>query len=188
MSRDTSVERTPASINEMQRIFVTGNAGSGKTTLAKALSKQLHLPYVGLDSIVWQPGWTKTPTSERNTLEKAVAADSAWIVDGVSDIILETADLVIFLDCPRHKCYWRVFWRNLPYFFRSRPDLPARCPEILIVRRLLKIIWHFPKLVRPKVLDAGRKRDKDFIHVRSTAELQQLMHNYASLSPTCQLL
>jgi adenylate kinase family enzyme len=165
----------------MQRIFITGNAGSGKTTLAKALSKQLQLPYVGLDSIVWRPGWAKTPMSERNTQEKVVAADSAWIVDGVSDIILEAADLVIFLDCPRHKCYWRVFWRNLPYLFRSRPGLPARCPEILIVRRLLKIIWHFPKLVRPKVLSAVRKKGNAFIHVRSNEELQKLVRNIGAV-------
>ncbi|MFT7214503.1 MAG: adenylate kinase family enzyme, partial [Granulosicoccus sp.] len=43
------------------RIHVTGDAGSGKTTLGKKIGAELNLPVFGLDQVVWQPGWTKTP-------------------------------------------------------------------------------------------------------------------------------
>jgi adenylate kinase family enzyme len=39
------------------RIVVVGASGSGKTTMAKALSRALGLPHVELDAINWQPGW-----------------------------------------------------------------------------------------------------------------------------------
>ena len=54
------------------KIHVTGNAGSGKTTLAAKLGDALELPVFGLDSVVWQPGWRKTPASERAGLEQAL--------------------------------------------------------------------------------------------------------------------
>ena len=41
----------------MRRILVTGNAGSGKSTLAARLGGLLGLDVVGLDRVVWQPGW-----------------------------------------------------------------------------------------------------------------------------------
>jgi len=161
----------------MQRVLVTGNAGSGKTTVAITLADLLNLPYSGLDAIVWQPGWIKTPKHSRDACEVAIAKRSSWVVDGVSEIMLEAADTVIFLDFPRYTCYWRVLVRNLPFLFRSRPGLPAHCPEILVMPRLVKLIWRFPKWVRPSILETGRDEAKRFIHIRSSKELLQLVEN-----------
>ena len=44
-----------------QRIVVIGTTGSGKTTLAKALSARLNLPHVEMDAIHWGPNWTPLP-------------------------------------------------------------------------------------------------------------------------------
>jgi adenylate kinase family enzyme len=159
----------------MQRVFVTGNAGSGKTSLATTLAAQLGLPYTGLDSIVWESGWVKTPRLARLEKELALAAKLAWVVDGVSDVMLHAADTVVFLDYPRRKCFWRVMWRNLPYLFRSRPGLPSRCPEVLIISRLIKLIWCFPAHVRPKLLEASGDKLKSIIHIRTNEELRQFM-------------
>jgi len=160
-----------------QRILVTGSAGAGKTTVAKQLAAQLDLPYQGLDGIVWQPGWVKTPRIERAEHENAIASKAAWVVDGVSDVVLATADVVMFLDYPRRTCFWRVLWRNLPYLFRSRPGLPARCPELLIIPTLIRTIWRFPEFVRPKILQVRFDTSKQFIHIRSNEELVRLLED-----------
>jgi adenylate kinase family enzyme len=159
----------------MQRVLVTGNAGSGKSALAKMLAAHLGLPHTGLDSIVWQSGWVKTPRQVRNEKEAALAAKPAWVVDGVSDLMLDAADTVIFLDYPRHTCFWRVLWRNMPYLFRSRPGLPSRCPEIMIIPRLIKLIWRFPADVRPKLLNASGDKLKSTIHISSNEELREFL-------------
>lgn len=158
----------------MQRILITGNAGSGKTSLAKAVAATLNLPYVGLDRVVWNPGWVSTPRHDREVRESAIARSQTWVVDGVSITLLREAETVIFLDIPRYKCFWRVLWRNLPYLFRSRPELPDNRPEIKIIPTLVRIIWRFPKLVKPRILEAKESTGKQFFHIRNNAELKLL--------------
>lgn len=129
------------------RIFITGNAGAGKTTLAKDLAAQLSVPAFHLDQIVWQPHWQKAPEHERAEALEQITQTENWIIEGVSEVVRLQADLTIFLDVPRFICLLRCLKRNLPYLFRSRPELPAHCPEILIFPRLIRIIWNFPHLV-----------------------------------------
>jgi adenylate kinase family enzyme len=154
----------------LKRILITGNAGSGKTTLASQLAADTGLPYIGLDSIVWQAGWQKTPRAERIQQELLIADQDAWVVDGVSDVLADAADAIVFLDLPRYVCLYRVFRRNLPYLFRSRLGLPERCPEILILPSLLKIIYLFPKRVRPKIL-AHKSAGKMLFHIQHHQDL-----------------
>lgn len=161
-----------------RRILVTGNAGSGKTSFSAQLVSLTGLPYVGLDLVVWQRGWLRTPTAERQRQENNVADDTAWIVDGVSMIILGAADLVIFLDFPRLTCLWRALRRNVRYLFQSRPGLPENCPEIRIVATLLKIIWRFPKQVRPRILQACAHHAIPIIHVRDNQDLVRCLASF----------
>jgi hypothetical protein len=48
------------------RILIVGKPGSGKSTLAGRLSKELNIPNIELDSILWQPNWTELPKEEFN--------------------------------------------------------------------------------------------------------------------------
>lgn len=159
----------------MRRILVTGNAGSGKTSVAQLLASRTELAHIGLDTIVWKPGWLKTPAPERQEKEFAIAETPAWVVDGVSIVILRAADTVVFLDYPRYICFWRVLCRNIPYLFRSWPGLPERCPEISIIPTLIKIIWRFPKKVRPEILRECRSAGKHVVWIRSNRELKQFL-------------
>ena len=131
------------------KIFVTGNAGSGKTTVGKKIAAQMGMDLLGLDKIVWQEGWKKTSPEEVKEKILALIAREHWIIEGVSDEILKAADKVVFLDVPRSLCYWRTLKRNWRYLFSSRPELPKNCPEILIIPTLIKIIWRFPTELAP---------------------------------------
>lgn len=162
-------------LKNARRVWVTGNAGAGKTRLAQQLAAQMEMPYIGLDLVVWKPGWVPTPRAERHRQESAIASIPRWIVDGVSLIILDAADVVVFLDYPRPVCFWRAMRRNVPYLFRSRPGLPENCPEIRVVPTLLKIIWRFPIRLRPMILDACISSGKPLIRVRSHRDLDRLL-------------
>ena len=122
------------------KILITGNAGSGKSTLSKKVASDYNLPIYSLDSIVWQSGWKKTPKEVRHKQIVELIQKDEWVIDGVDYDIQDVADVVVFLDAPRRIRYWRSAKRNLPYLFRSRPELPAHCPEILIIPTLIKII------------------------------------------------
>jgi len=153
------------------KILVTGNAGSGKSTLAKKIADAQGLPCYGLDRIVWKPKWEKSSDEEiHKEISKLISQDE-WVIDGVSVQVMEAADVIIFLDVPRQVSFWRATKRNYKHLFKSRPGLPENCPEILIIPKLTKIIWRFPKRMRPKILAEKERRGTGFIHVRSTNDL-----------------
>jgi adenylate kinase family enzyme len=140
------------------RINVTGNAASGKTTLATRLGAEFSLPVFSLDSIVWQPHWTKTPTEQRASAERLLVSSPSWIIDGVSALVRSSADLVVFLDVPRHICAFRGLIRALRYLNQTRPGLPHPCPDIEILPRLLKLIYRFPSNAGAQIrLEASRQ-------------------------------
>ena len=85
------------STKKAQRVLVTGNAGAGKTTLAKDIARRLDIPFYSLDSIVWQSGWKKTPSEERTKMIESLVSSNTWIIDGVSVQVQERADMVIFI-------------------------------------------------------------------------------------------
>ena len=160
----------------MRRIHITGNAGSGKTMLAHKLGEITGLEVHGLDAVVWQAGWKKTSLEQRRELEHELITPETWIIEGVSRIVRDAADTVIFLDVSPWPATWRCAKRNLPYLFRSRPGLPEDCPEIKIVWPLLRIIWKFNGLVRPMILkDFEASHGKQFFHIRNKNDLEHLL-------------
>jgi adenylate kinase family enzyme len=89
-----------------RRISVVGTSGSGKSSLADRISRQLGVPHIELDAIHHQAGWTPMPEEEfRATVAERIAG-SAWVVDGnyqgrLGDLVWRRADTVVWFDLPR---------------------------------------------------------------------------------------
>jgi len=96
---------------------VVGNSGSGKSTLAAALAARLGVPYVELDSIFHQPGWTELPRAEFRDRVAGLTAGDEWVIDGnytaVRDLVWARADTVVWVDLPRRLVMRRVIGRTL---------------------------------------------------------------------------
>lgn len=168
------------STKKAQRVLVTGNAGAGKTTLAKDIARRLDIPFYSLDSIVWQSGWKKTPSEERTKMIESLVSSNTWIIDGVSVQVQERADMVIFIDLPRRVSFIHVCRRNWRYLFRSRPELPPNCPEILIIPKLFKIIWVFPSRTRLKILEimSEKKSSQKQYHLKCKCEVEEFLSDF----------
>ncbi len=185
----------------MNRILITGNAGSGKSYLSQKLHSILAIPLINLDFIVWKPRWKTTSSNEVKIEIEKILNQKKWIVDGVSTQIQKSADCVVFLDCTRRKSFYRVFKRNTPYLFKSRPGLPENCPEIKIIPKLINIIWNFPKKVKPKILKTMDQESGQLnYHFKTKSEVNiflkqitennfqqitSLDHNRAPAAPVC---
>ena len=99
------------------RVSVIGCSGAGKTTFGRALAGRLGVPFVELDAIFHQAGWTALPDDEfRDRVRAAIDCD-AWVVDGnygvVRPIVLERATTVVWLDYSRPWVMQQVIRRSV---------------------------------------------------------------------------
>ena len=163
------------SVLPFRRIHITGNAGSGKTTAAHRLSAALGIPAHSLDTIVWRPHWKKAASAERRLAERDLTSQSTWIIEGVSEHVREVADLVIYLDLPRHQCLRRALQRSLRHIFTQRPEFPSDCPEWKIIPTLAGITWRFPKLVGQKLEQESAQAPEKYWVIQSDKAIDTLL-------------
>ena len=98
------------------RVSVIGCSGAGKTTFGTALAARLGVPFIELDSIFHQPGWTELPDDDFQARVRAEIAADGWVVDGnygiVRPIVLERATTVAWLDYSRPRVMQQVIRRS----------------------------------------------------------------------------
>lgn len=119
----------------MKKIFIIGIVASGKTTLAKQLSKLIAIPWYELDCIVHHQtnnGRIKRTPQEQIEVIKDIDKQGQWIFEGTDresyQCLYEMADIIIFLDPPLWKRRIRIITRYLKQklgFERAhyKPDL-----------------------------------------------------------------
>lgn len=69
-------------VSEMRRVAVFGNAGGGKSTLARQLASITRLPLHSLDTIKYKPGGDEVPHNEYLKIHSALIRGDEWIIDG----------------------------------------------------------------------------------------------------------
>lgn len=103
----------------MRRVSVIGVCGAGKTTVGEAIAEALAVPFLELDSVYHQPGWTELPADEFLARVAPFVAGDGWVVDGnytasgALDLVWENADTVIWLDVPRWVAVRQVAGRTI---------------------------------------------------------------------------
>lgn len=167
------------------KIMIIGNAGGGKSTLAKQLSQAKNLPLYRLDSLQWKPGWIKTPKAEFDCLHDRLIAKDIWIIDGFAswesiERRCAAADTIILVDHSLWIHYWWAIKRQFMCLFRPRPDFIEGCPMLPMTGKLLKMIWQIHKQIKPKLIELinSYKETKWVYHVQSPAQLKQLIKKY----------
>lgn len=109
----------------VERIAVVGSPGSGKSTVASAVSVALGIPHLELDAVFHLPGWAELPAGEFRDVVRAFTDRDAWVVDGnytrqgITDLVWPQADTVVWLDLPRSQTMRRVGARTIRRIFRG---------------------------------------------------------------------
>jgi hypothetical protein len=66
----------------VKKVAVFGNAGGGKSTLAKRLAELTHIPLYPLDMIEFRAGGGKVPHDDYLKAHAELLQRDAWIIDG----------------------------------------------------------------------------------------------------------
>lgn len=87
-----------------RRVSVVGTSGSGKSTVARALSARLGLPHVELDALNHEPDWRQADPDVLRARVTAATEGDGWVVDGnygrTRDLVWPRAEAVVWLDYP----------------------------------------------------------------------------------------
>lgn len=166
----------------MRRIAVLGCAGSGKTTLARALGERLGLPVIHVDSVYWR-GQDGRFGAEWPEIHGELISRDEWVIDamkpGVLPQRLARADTAIFLDLPRRGCFRGLLERRLA----SRGVPTGGDAANPIDWSLLVWMWRFPRVVRPRVLESLRAGSCDVIVLRSRADIKRFVEVLPTQQP-----
>jgi len=114
----TQGRRAHASLYKVNRVVILGPGASGKSTLAVQLGEITGLRVIELDKIFWRPSLAATPREQWVEVQRSLAADSGWIMDGdlgpydAVEVRLQAADTIIFLDVSIARCAWRAIRRS----------------------------------------------------------------------------
>ena len=132
----------------MERILIIGCSGSGKSRLARKLGQKLDLPVIHLDQLWWTENWQNVTVEEFDSRLAMALNMDRWIIDGnysrTMGVRLSQCDTVIYLDFSRWACLLGMCQRLLSSRGKTRPDMPAGCPE-RFRWELVKWIWDFNK-------------------------------------------
>jgi adenylate kinase family enzyme len=109
----------------MNRIVIVGTSGSGKSTVAKRIARDLGLERIELDALHWESGWIEADAQILRARVDAATRGERWVVDGnywqVRDLTWSRADTIVWLDLPRATVMKRVIARTYRRITRREP-------------------------------------------------------------------
>ncbi len=130
----------------MSRMVVIGNAGAGKSTLARLLGRQLGIRHVEIDRYLWQPGWTPTAEADYERLHQDLIAGPTWIIDGLGRQAsiakrMARATDIIFIDMPSWMHFWLAAERQIQWAQGRLENAPAAITEMPPIRAVFETMW-----------------------------------------------
>lgn len=110
------MDRNMFSLNK--KIYIIGPVGSGKTTLARKLSKKYNIKNYELDNIIWDDeNSIKRSSEEINKIFNQIIGQESYIIEDVGRKIFErgiiVSNIVYYIKLSKFRLYFRVLKRWL---------------------------------------------------------------------------
>jgi len=170
----------------MKKVAVFGNAGGGKSTLARRLAELTGLPLYPLDRIQFRTGGEKVPHEEYLKAHAELLRRDEWVIDGYGCLAsawerFAAADTLVFVDLPLVRHYWWVTKRLICCPFIAPEGWPERSPMWRSSLNSYKVVRLCDRKLTPKYrqLVAETATTKRVHHLRSPKEMQALLDEIA---------
>jgi adenylate kinase family enzyme len=166
----------------MKRVAVFGNAGGGKSTLARQLAETTRLPLYAVDKLQFKEGGAAVPHDEYLELHRDLLAQDTWIIEGYGDntTVCErfgVADTLIYIDLTLPIHYWRVTKRLIKGLFADPEGWPRDSPLWSSTMSSYKAIPRCHRYMTPRYqrLVTEMAASKRVAHLRSRREMAALL-------------
>ncbi|MBD0379913.1 AAA family ATPase [Paenibacillus sedimenti] len=149
--------------NIPNKIHIIGSVGSGKTTLARNLSRKYSIPHYELDNVVWKRHRSediRRSDEERDEYLDNIIRSNRWIIEGAhsNDWVFKSfhnAELIIFLDTPYALRIIRIIRRFI--LQKLGVEKANYTPTINIFMKMFEWNAGFEKNSKPMILNMLRQ-------------------------------
>jgi adenylate kinase family enzyme len=166
----------------MKRVAVFGNAGGGKSRLARRLAELTGLPLYIVDMMQFRPGGAKVPHDEFLQAHADLLRRDEWIIDGFGNAAIAwerfaAADTLIYVDLALFIHYRWVTKRLIKGLFANPPGWPESSPLWSSSIQSYRVLWlchrHLTSKYRQLVADGAAS--KRVHHLRSRREIYSFL-------------
>ena len=168
----------------MKRVAVFGNAGGGKSTLARELAAITGLPLAVVDELQYRAGGVEVPHEEFLQAHATLLAKDEWIIDGFGGIKLlwerlAAADTLVHVDLPLAVHVLWVTKRLIKGLFAAPEGWPEGSPVISSSISSYRVLWpcHTHLTPRYRTYVSETRQRKRVFSLRSRRELMQFLES-----------
>ena len=169
-------------VPEMRRVAVFGNAGGGKSTLARQLARITRLPLHALDTIKYKPGGGEVPHTEYLQIHSELLRADEWIIDGFGCVPsawerFSAADTLIYVDLPLFTHYVWVTKRLVKGLVVTPEGWPEHSPMWSSTLKSYRVLRLCHEKLTPKYrqLVAEQAPHKRVHHLRSASAIKAFL-------------
>ncbi|MBF2716343.1 adenylate kinase [Agrobacterium vitis] len=163
----------------MSRIVILGNAGGGKSTLARKLGEKRGLPHVEIDRFLWQEGWILTPPDVYALKHEKIISEDAWVIDGLGSLDsipsrVERATEIILIDMALWMHFWLAAERQMAWMAGKLEHAPGGFSAMPPTRELFRTIWDVDQGWMPTIRELcaeAKLQGKPLVQLSSLDEL-----------------
>jgi len=166
----------------MKRVAIFGNAGGGKSTLARELSSISGLPLYVVDKLQCGPGGSELPHAVYLESHEKLVEGAEWIIDGYGCVKsawqrFEAADTLIHVDLPLLVHFIWVTKRLVKGFFATPEGWPEGSPVVRSSIGSYRVLLPCHRKLTPKYRTyISEVADlKKVYHLRSKRDIRQFL-------------
>jgi hypothetical protein len=140
----------------MSRVVIIGNAGGGKSTLARKLAERSGLRHCEIDRLLWQDGWVLTPEDVYRRQHQEIIEQDQWLIDGLGrqDSIADRigrATEIILVDMPLWMHFWFAAERQIAWASGALDHAPGGISQMPSTEGLFRTIWEVDQAWMPDI-------------------------------------
>ncbi len=166
----------------MKKVAVFGNAGGGKSTLARKLAESTGLPLYVVDKLQFRAGGAAVAHDEYLKRHAELLQRDAWIIDGFGCVQsawerFACADTLVYVDLPLFTHFRWVTKRFLNGLRVPPQGWPEGSPLLSSTLSSYRVLWpcHTKLTPRYRQLVREARAHKRVYHLRSAREIEAFL-------------